>query len=176
MELLLDQPGAANAEGGADARAASAEPPQKPATIALVDDNSYQRRAYTDALRRRGGQMNRPVPSENSVLHCSCGPTLVSMVQSANPWKCDDLPEFALVHRSRLGRILLKRKMRPGAIVVPPVVRKDLAEMPLVENDYVAQISRRKDPMNRSASAFCHRERGAIGTSWRPSPSTRRLK
>jgi hypothetical protein len=62
------------------------------------------------------------------------------MVQSANPWKCDDLPEFALVHRSRLGRILLKRKMRPGAIVVPPVVRKDLAEMPLVENDYVAQI------------------------------------
>ena len=61
------------------------------------------------------------------------------MVQSANLWKCDDLPEFALVHRSRLGRILLKCKMRPGAIVVPPVVRKDSAEMPLFENDHMIE-------------------------------------
>jgi len=56
------------------------------------------------------------------------------MAQTANLWQGDDLPELALVYRSRLGRILLKRKLRPGGIVVPPVVRKDLVEMPLVEN------------------------------------------
>ncbi len=61
------------------------------------------------------------------------------MVQSANLWKGDDLPELALLCRSWLGRTLLKRKVRAGAIVAPPVVRKDLAEMPLVENDTVVQ-------------------------------------
>ena len=61
------------------------------------------------------------------------------MVQSANLWKCDDLPEFALVHHSRLGRTLLERQMRPGAIVVPGVRGKDPAELPLVEDDHVVQ-------------------------------------
>ena len=44
------------------------------------------------------------VPPENPIRCDSGGPTLVPMVQSANLWKCDDLPEFALVHRSRHGR------------------------------------------------------------------------
>jgi hypothetical protein len=61
------------------------------------------------------------------------------MVQTANLWKCDDLPEFTLVHHSRLGRILFKPEMRPGAIVVLPVVRKDSAEVPLVQNENVIQ-------------------------------------
>jgi DNA-binding NtrC family response regulator len=54
IELLRDRPAAADAEGRADVRASLAKRPQKSATVVLVDDNSYQRRAYADALRRGG--------------------------------------------------------------------------------------------------------------------------
>jgi DNA-binding NtrC family response regulator len=54
IELLRDRPAAPDAEGRADVRPSLAEPPQKSATVVLVDDNSYQRRAHADALRRRG--------------------------------------------------------------------------------------------------------------------------
>ena len=61
------------------------------------------------------------------------------MVEPTYLRKGDDLSELLPVHEPRLGRIFLEGKMRPGAIVVPAVVRKDSAEMPLVEDDYVVQ-------------------------------------
>ena len=61
------------------------------------------------------------------------------MVESTYLLKGDDLSELLPVHEPRLGRIFLEGKMRPGAIGVPAVVRKDSAEMPLVEDDNVFQ-------------------------------------
>jgi CheY-like chemotaxis protein len=54
IELLRDRPAAPDAEDCADVRASLAAPPQNSATVVLVDDNPYQRRAHADALRRRG--------------------------------------------------------------------------------------------------------------------------
>ena len=61
------------------------------------------------------------------------------MMESADLGERDDLSEISVVDRPPFRRVLLQRKMRAGAIVVPPVVRKDSAEMPLVEDDYVVQ-------------------------------------
>jgi len=61
------------------------------------------------------------------------------MVESTYLLKGDDLSELLPVHEPRLGRIFLEGKVRPGAIGVPAVVRKDSAEMPLVEDDNVFQ-------------------------------------
>jgi len=57
--------------------------------------------------------MRGAVHSENFVLRCSGRPTLVSVMESPDLGERDDLSEALVVHRSRLGRILLKRKMRP---------------------------------------------------------------
>ncbi len=61
------------------------------------------------------------------------------MMESADLGERGDLSESSVLDRPPFRRVLLQRKMRPGAIVVPPVVRKDSAEMPLVEDDYVVQ-------------------------------------
>jgi DNA-binding NtrC family response regulator len=54
IELLRNRSTSPDVEDTADARASLAEPPQKSATVVLVDDNSYQRQAHAEALRRRG--------------------------------------------------------------------------------------------------------------------------
>ncbi len=61
------------------------------------------------------------------------------MMKPADLGDRDDLSDISVVGRPLIRRILLERQMRPGAIVVTPVVGKDSAEMPLVENDYVVQ-------------------------------------
>ncbi len=60
------------------------------------------------------------------------------MMESPDFGQRDDLSAFSLVCHPWIGRILVEREMRPCAVVVARVVREHSAEMPLVENDYVA--------------------------------------
>jgi hypothetical protein len=60
-------------------------------------------------------------------------------MKSPNLGERDDLSEVSVVGRPWIERILLKRRMRSGAIGVPGVGGKDPGELPLVEDHQVVQ-------------------------------------
>ncbi len=61
------------------------------------------------------------------------------MMESPDLGERHDLSEISVMDRPPFRRVLLKRQMRPGAVVVARVIRNHAAEMPLVEDDYVVQ-------------------------------------
>ena len=61
------------------------------------------------------------------------------MMESSDLGERDDLSEISVVVRPPFWRVHLNCEMRPGAVVVAREIRKDPAEMPLVENDDMVQ-------------------------------------
>jgi hypothetical protein len=66
-------------------------------------------------------------------------------------------------------------QVRPGLIVVAGVRGHDPVKMCLTKHDHMVDDSRRIEPINRSAYAFCQGERGAMGRSRMPRPRRRRI-
>ena len=96
------------------------------------------------------------------------------MVESAHLWECDDSPIRSRLDAPGLGSILRKGQMGSRTILVAGTVRDDPVDLPLVESDHVIQALAARGPHEPLHIGILPSERGAIGTSTRPIPATRR--
>jgi hypothetical protein len=72
------------------------------------------------------------------------------VVEAADFWKLDDVPCLERLDGSRLGRILVERKMRSRPVIIREVRSEQPPETLLIDNDDVIK----KLPTNRSDQAL----------------------
>ncbi len=95
------------------------------------------------------------------------------MVKTADLGDGDDFTQRQWFDAAWYRRVAIQGKMRPATVVVLEISGQDTTQMGLIEHDHMIQASRRIEPMTRSQYGFCQGDRGPMGTSSMPMPSTR---
>ncbi len=71
-------------------------------------------------------------------------------MKPADLWKRYDLTTADRLHRPSVGRILVKRQVTSGAMIIVQVGCQDTPKMAFAQDDDMVRHSRRIEPMTRS--------------------------
>ena len=96
------------------------------------------------------------------------------MVETTEEGQGDEAAVRRRLDCARLGRILLEGEVSARPVVVPEVSSETRTKVSLVQDDHVVEKLTADGADQRSAKGFSQGERGAVRTSAKPMPFTRR--